>query len=159
MTVLSHLHPNFESVFSIEAANEPIMNATMTPGYGDCRHFSIFRSDFEFYSLISLTVQKNFVKVVRATELLLGISVPGFPALRSYHWHGSSVAHLRRRITDACGGNNPGLFNNGSAVVQALLEAIPILTAMEPGIGYLDLGACEGRSPLTTKSVFPSLVL
>ena len=42
MTFLSHLHPNFESVFSIEAANEPIMNATQTPGYGECKDFSIF---------------------------------------------------------------------------------------------------------------------
>ena len=42
MTFLSHLHPNFESVFSIEAVNEPIMNATMTPGYGDCMRFPYF---------------------------------------------------------------------------------------------------------------------
>jgi hypothetical protein len=38
MTALSHLHPNFESVFAIEAVNEPIMNATQTPGYGDCKY-------------------------------------------------------------------------------------------------------------------------
>ena len=36
MTFMSHLHPQFNSVFSIEAVNEPIMNATQTPGYGDC---------------------------------------------------------------------------------------------------------------------------
>jgi hypothetical protein len=40
MTFLSHLHPNFKSVFAIEAVNEPIMNASLTPGYGDCMHFS-----------------------------------------------------------------------------------------------------------------------
>ena len=156
MTVLSHLHPKFESVFSIEAANEPIMNATMTPGYGDCKHFSIFQSVFKLCSPISLTVQKNFVEVVRATEMLLEIAVPGIPALQSYR--ASKVADLSGRLTDACDADNSGLFNNGSAVVQALLDAIPILTAMESDVGYLDLGACEGRSPLTTKSAFPSSI-
>lgn len=36
MTSLSHLDPTFGSVFAIEAVNEPIMNAAMTPDYGDC---------------------------------------------------------------------------------------------------------------------------
>ena len=38
MTVLSHLDPAFASVVSIEAVNEPIMDATQTPGYGDCTY-------------------------------------------------------------------------------------------------------------------------
>lgn len=37
MTSLSHLDPNFASVFAIEAVNEPIMDADQTPGYGTCR--------------------------------------------------------------------------------------------------------------------------
>ncbi|KAG2152572.1 glycoside hydrolase family 5 protein [Suillus bovinus] len=56
MTALSHLDPDFGSVFAIEAINEPIMNATKTPNYG--------------------TFQKNFVQVIRAVELILGIFVP-----------------------------------------------------------------------------------
>lgn len=36
MAAMSHLDPDFGSVYSIEAVNEPIMNATQTPGYGDC---------------------------------------------------------------------------------------------------------------------------
>ena len=36
MTAVSHLDPDFESVFAIEAVNEPIMDASQTPGYGDC---------------------------------------------------------------------------------------------------------------------------
>lgn len=36
MTVLSHLDPVFSNVVSIEAVNEPMMNATFTPGYGTC---------------------------------------------------------------------------------------------------------------------------
>jgi hypothetical protein len=157
MTVLSHLHPNFQSVFSIEAANEPIMNATMTPGYGHCKRFSISRSVFELCALISLTVQKNFVGVVRATELLLGISVPGFPALKSHH--ASSISDLSRRLNDSCDGDGSGLFDPGSAVFRALKEAIPMLCGLEDDLGFLDLGACEGGTPITTKSVFPSSVL
>ena len=40
MTTLSHLHPDFGSVFAIEAVNEEIMDATKTPGYGDCKIFA-----------------------------------------------------------------------------------------------------------------------
>ena len=36
MTALSHLDPDFESVVSIHAVNEVIMNADLTPGYGEC---------------------------------------------------------------------------------------------------------------------------
>ena len=36
MTALTHLDSAFSSVFAIEAVNEPIMDATQTPGYGDC---------------------------------------------------------------------------------------------------------------------------
>ncbi|KAF8270697.1 glycoside hydrolase superfamily [Lactarius quietus] len=84
MTFLSHLHPHFESVFAIEAVNEPIMNATQTPGYGDCKHVS---------------TPEEFVEIVRATELLLGIVVPGVPALQPYN--ASSVSDLSNRLTDA----------------------------------------------------------
>ncbi|KAJ7725264.1 glycoside hydrolase [Mycena olivaceomarginata] len=52
MTTLSHVDPAFANAVAIEAVNEPIMDASQTPGYGD--------------------FQKNFVKVVRATEFLLG---------------------------------------------------------------------------------------
>ncbi|KAJ7460760.1 glycoside hydrolase family 5 protein [Mycena latifolia] len=61
MTTLSHADPAFSNVASIEAVNEPIMDASQTPDYGD--------------------FQKNFVKVVRATEFLLGVPTPGFGAV------------------------------------------------------------------------------
>ena len=91
---------------------------------------------------------------MRATELLLGIEVPGVSALSSYS--ASSVADLSGRLTDACSGDDSGIFNAGSAVVEALIEAIPILVELEIELGFLDLGACVGRSPLTTKSLFLS---
>ncbi|KAF7346038.1 Glycoside hydrolase family 5 protein [Mycena sanguinolenta] len=61
MTTLSHVDSAFANVVAIEAVNEPIMDATQTPGYGN--------------------FQQNFVKVLRATEFLLGVPSPGFPAL------------------------------------------------------------------------------
>ncbi|KAH9034624.1 glycoside hydrolase family 5 protein [Lactarius pseudohatsudake] len=128
MTALSHLHPNFKSVFSIQAANEPIMDASKTPGYGE--------------------FQKSFVAVVRATELLLGIEVPGIPALQ--YDNPSTAVGLGGLLTDACSGDDSGLFETGSAVVKAVTEAITILIDMELEFGSLDFGACKGRAPLTT---------
>ena len=39
MTALAHVHPAFESVFSLQAVNEPLMDANQTPGYGECACF------------------------------------------------------------------------------------------------------------------------
>ncbi|KAJ7132295.1 glycoside hydrolase superfamily [Mycena epipterygia] len=61
MTTLAHVDPAFANAVAIEAVNEPIMNADQTPGYGD--------------------FQQNFVRVVRATEFLLGVPAPGFGAI------------------------------------------------------------------------------
>lgn len=36
MTGLAHLDPMFKGAVSIQAVNEPIMDATLTPGYGEC---------------------------------------------------------------------------------------------------------------------------
>ncbi|KAH9166732.1 family 5 hypothetical beta glucosidase from glycoside dehydrogenase [Lactarius sanguifluus] len=119
MTALSHLHPNFKSVFSIQAVNEPIMDASKTPGYGE--------------------FQKSFVAVVRATELLLGIEVPGIPALQ--YDNPSTAVGLGGLLADACNGDNSGL---------QWTEAIGILVDMELEFPSLDFGACKGRAPLTT---------
>lgn len=35
-TFISHVDPAFGNVFAIEAVNEPLMDSTETPGYGDC---------------------------------------------------------------------------------------------------------------------------
>ncbi|KEP51496.1 glycoside hydrolase family 5 protein [Rhizoctonia solani 123E] len=56
MTAMTHIDPDFASVFAIEAINEPTMDANQTPGYGD--------------------YQKRFVKVVRMVEYALGIKCP-----------------------------------------------------------------------------------
>ncbi|KAI0258700.1 glycoside hydrolase family 5 protein [Gloeopeniophorella convolvens] len=126
MTVLSHTHPNFESVFSLQAANEPIMDAAKTPGYGD--------------------FQKNFVRTVRATELLLGIEVPGYPSLGS----APASSDMSAIFAHACTTDNSGLFSNASASVKAITEAIPILLDLSKQLGPLKFGAGRGRAPLTT---------
>lgn len=33
---MAHVDPSFNTVFAIEAVNEPLMDATKTPGYGGC---------------------------------------------------------------------------------------------------------------------------
>ncbi|KAF7975255.1 hypothetical protein HWV62_10124 [Athelia sp. TMB] len=54
MTFLSHAHPEFATVFTIEAVNEPIQDASQTPGLG--------------------RFETAFVLGVRAIEYLLGIT-------------------------------------------------------------------------------------
>ncbi len=90
---------------------------------------------------------------MRAAELLLGIAVPGVPALQSLN--PSTVSDLSGQIANACADDKSGLFESGSAVVTALTEAILILVEMEQELGSLDLGTGKGRSPLTAKLVFP----
>ena len=46
MTALSHLDPNFSTVAAIQAINEPIKDATRTPGLGECTSpYSFFTQD------------------------------------------------------------------------------------------------------------------
>ncbi|KAH6915732.1 glycoside hydrolase family 5 protein [Coprinopsis sp. MPI-PUGE-AT-0042] len=56
MTALSHLDPAWSNVFSIHAINEVMQDASKTPGYGE--------------------FQRDFVQIVRAVEMGLGIFSP-----------------------------------------------------------------------------------
>ncbi|KAJ2930020.1 hypothetical protein H1R20_g7076, partial [Candolleomyces eurysporus] len=100
MTALSHLDPAFRTVASLQAVNEPIMDASRTPGYGQ--------------------FQKNFVQVVRAVELALGIPVSGVAPL--------SVLSSSRNVTAALSAASglPNLFD--SEIRQVLQDMIPVLT-------------------------------
>ncbi|KAJ6485722.1 glycoside hydrolase family 5 protein [Mycena sanguinolenta] len=100
ITTLSHVDSAFANVVAIEAANEPIMDATQTPGYG--------------------TFQQNFVKVVRATEFLLGVPSPGFPALPAPA-NGNFTAMLPNV-------NLSSVFT--AEVLSVLLDAAPILVEL-----------------------------
>ncbi|KAF8749266.1 glycosyl hydrolase 5 (cellulase A) family [Rhizoctonia solani] len=56
MTAMTHTDPDWSSVFSIEAINEPARDANQTPGYGE--------------------YQKQYVQVVRLVEYALGVPCP-----------------------------------------------------------------------------------
>ncbi|KAK0482736.1 glycoside hydrolase family 5 protein [Armillaria novae-zelandiae] len=103
MSTLSHLDPDFSNVFAIEAVNEPTRDATQTPGYGD--------------------FQKNFVQVVRAVELTLGIDVP---------WSASSTMAITEtaNFTAALEDAASSLSCLNSEVCSALLDAVPILVEL-----------------------------
>ncbi|THG99809.1 hypothetical protein EW026_g2627 [Hermanssonia centrifuga] len=131
MTTLAHLDPNFGSAFAIEAVNEPIMNADETPGYGD--------------------FQMNFVKVVRAVELILGIPVPGAQLASKI-----TTSNFTAAIGTATSTNSNDIFND--EVKSALQAAAPILAqiAVElsiPTIFNFNLASApvhNQRSPLVT---------
>ena len=99
------------------------------------------------------SVQKNFVKTVRAVELLLGIPMEWYPALQGM----PSNADMGARLANACTTNSSGLFNPESTVVKALTEAVSILPGIIQDLGLpLDFGSCQGHTALTTKPVVSS---
>ncbi|KAJ3487873.1 hypothetical protein NLI96_g3230 [Meripilus lineatus] len=112
MTALSHLDPTFGSVFSIQAVNEPIMDANQTPGYGD--------------------FQKNFVRVVRAMELALGVSVPG-----TSHFSVSGSANFTIAITSAVNTASTNIFT--PEVKSVLEQSVPILLSVGHDLGILSI--------------------
>jgi len=125
MTFISHLHPSFSSVFSIEAANEPIMDATKTPGLGG--------------------FEKNFVRTVRAMELLLGVGVSGCPALGGT----ASITNLNQRLAKAQARNCLGLFT--SPVVDSLKQSFSMLPSIIKELGWnVNFAASHGQPPITT---------
>jgi hypothetical protein len=146
MTALSHVDPNYGSVFSIEAVNEQIMDATLTPGYGECWF------DLPISLTMTLTgfvaVSKNFVQVVRAVELTLGIPIPGIHASDDYS-KAANVTDGMRRVSDS------SLFN--SEVRKALAAAI-IPTAQIMAEFWLSPfphhPPTNPRESLVTKSVY-----
>jgi glucan endo-1,6-beta-glucosidase len=76
MTYLSHMHPAFKTVFSLEAINEPEMNYAITPGLDRCTcsaHAPIIPSFTSVRCSCNLIDEKSFVLGVRAIEFALGI--------------------------------------------------------------------------------------
>ncbi|KAJ7230653.1 glycoside hydrolase family 5 protein [Mycena pura] len=114
MTTLSHVDTAFANAVAIEAVNEPIMNADQTPDYGD--------------------FQKNFVRVVRATEFLLGVPTPGFGAMPAPA-NGNFTAMLPH-VSDSA------LFT--AEVRSVLQDTVPIL--LQLGV----IGLSHRKTPLIT---------
>lgn len=152
MTALSHLDPTFGSVFSIQAVNEPIMDANQTPGYGDCKSSITSSASYSDPSV----VQKNFVRVVRAMELALGVSVPG-----TSHFSVSGSANFTIAITSAVNTASTNIFT--PEVKSVLEQSVPILLSVGHDLGILsifDFGQekapkLNSREALVTKYVVP----
>jgi len=146
MTGLSHLHPDFSSVFAIEAVNEPIMDANQTPGYGDCKFLMAFRLP-SFCDML-LPDQKKFVETVRAMESLLGVN--GNRRRRDV----SASLNVTSVFDDMM---HKGPCGFGLEICQVLLEALPILTDISFELPGFNLGSIFGlnkQPPLMTKFVF-----
>ncbi|EJF64330.1 glycoside hydrolase [Dichomitus squalens LYAD-421 SS1] len=109
MTALSHLDSNFDSVFAIEAVNEPIMDATQTPGYGD--------------------FQQNFVQTIRAVEFILGV---GDPILDL----SANLAASSQNVTAAISATVNSSHEINPEVKAAILASIPILTELSFEMGF-----------------------
>ncbi|KAM5531475.1 hypothetical protein V8D89_014865 [Ganoderma adspersum] len=123
MTSLSHLDPSFGSVFSIEAVNEPIMDATKTPNYGD--------------------FQKNFVQTIRAVEFALGVGQPFLDL-------STSLRASSKNVTTSLNATISGSQQVNSQVQSAILASVPILVELSEELGFsLLLGVIGGkRDPL-----------
>ncbi|KAF5362976.1 hypothetical protein D9758_007129 [Tetrapyrgos nigripes] len=129
MTGLSHLHPDFSTVFSIHAINEPIMNASRTPGHGD--------------------YQRKFVKTVRAMESLLGIGTfdGTYKAKR-----GEDLLYISVDVGLAFSSSTKENCPFGD-VCDVIIEALPILGEVLDQLGSLELSSVfglVGQPPLET---------
>jgi len=67
MTFLSHVDPDFSTVFGIEAVNEPLMDASQTPEYGD------YLTDF---TLVVRTIELTLGLICLDDDLLSRFKVP-----------------------------------------------------------------------------------
>ena len=146
MTALSHLDSNFGSVFAIEAVNEPIMDATQTPGYGDCKHIRSDTFTIHLADTFPTLVQKNFVQTIRAVEFILGV---GDPILDL----SANLAVSSQNVTAAISATIGGSQEINPEVKAAILASIPIITQLSFELGFnLLLSALNRKKdPLVAK--------
>ncbi|KAI0714174.1 glycoside hydrolase family 5 protein [Cerioporus squamosus] len=111
MTAVSHLDPDFGAVFSIQAVNEPIQDATLTPGYGD--------------------FQKKFVQTLRAMELILGIGGPTLDLDINAELL-VSASNVTEAISATIGGSNVLDLD----VKTAILTSVPILVELSETLDF-----------------------
>lgn len=133
MTGLSHIDPVFASVASIHAVNEPLMDANLTPGYGNCKLFPISLLFFVWsISCIPPSFYSHEELCVRAScdGDLLGSSRRKF-ALRPVYLHRVECDGLDY---DHCQSRRP--FQWGSPICTGWFYAHP-----RKDIGGLGLGS------------------
>ncbi|KAI0794399.1 glycoside hydrolase superfamily [Fomes fomentarius] len=122
MTALSHLDSDFEAVFSIQAVNEPIMDSSRTPGYGD--------------------FQKNYVQTIRAVEYILGIGEPSLDLHLDLDLH-LSLSNVTAAISATATAASNAL---NLEVKKALLTAIPIIVDLSHKLNFkLDFRAATEK--------------
>ncbi|KAI0029966.1 glycoside hydrolase family 5 protein [Vararia minispora EC-137] len=127
MTALSHVHPNFSSVFAIQAVNEPITNASMTPGYGE--------------------FQVAFVQTVRLMEMMLGVGtatlassssaglLESLRSLGGLTLFSASLGQANALVDFA--GEAELMFSSSAS--QAVMNALPILMNVERQLGISNM--------------------
>ncbi|EJD41194.1 glycoside hydrolase family 5 protein [Auricularia subglabra TFB-10046 SS5] len=121
MTAVAHLDADFGSVFAIQAINEPIMDASQTPGLGQ--------------------YEVDFVQVVRAVERALGIYGRG----HGFDLDGAQAFNLNATLTSVS--KDPS--NGSPRVARALLKAIPALFDVARELGLPLFGVRRvNRQPL-----------
>lgn len=148
MTALSHLDPDFEAVFSIQAANEPIMDSSRTPGYGDCMRPLHCLTPCAVLTLCS--VQKNYVQTIRAVEYILGIGEPSLDLHLDLDLH-LSLSNVTAAISATATAASNAL---NLEVKKALLTAIPIIVDLSHKLNFkLDFKAAteKQKQPLVAK--------
>ena len=148
MTSLSHLDPNFGSVFSIEAVNEPIMDATKTPNYGDCGCALLSSQHYRLLTVCCPAVQKNFVQTIRAVEFALGVGQPFLDL-------SSNLRASSTNVTASLNATISGSQQVNSQVQEAILSSVPILVELSEELGFsLLLGVISGKKdPLVARQV------
>ncbi|KZW01212.1 glycoside hydrolase [Exidia glandulosa HHB12029] len=126
MTAISHVDPDFSSAFSIQAINEPIMDASQTPGLGQ-------------YDI-------DFVQVVRAVEASLGIFSGSNKFGLDVNLDSGSGINLNVTL-----GTAAAKAKGSPLVKSALLKSIPILFEVARDIGVPLTGVFQSnRKPLWT---------
>ncbi|KAJ3512951.1 hypothetical protein NLJ89_g3223 [Agrocybe chaxingu] len=125
ITALSHLHPDFSIVASIQSLNEPIMDANLTPGLGE--------------------YNKNFAQIIRAVEIALGIPVPGIAIGISANL--ASAANVTAAVSQAA--SLSSIFN--PEVRRALRDAIPMILYAANQLGMNTIFGLDGLRNLLRK--------
>jgi hypothetical protein len=162
MTYLSQCHPSFGSVFAIEAVNEPLMDATQTPGLGECKSCALVASSTgppespTRYSCILdriiVLVYQNFVQTVRLVEWFLQTKLPEFQA--------TGVAPTIQDLKEILVAPSTGTMDWPGPpvpvpVIHAFVHAFRMLLHVAGELNWqIDTCPSQDLSPLTTKFVF-----
>jgi hypothetical protein len=95
-------------------------------------------------------VQKNYVRIVRAMEWLIGVDVQGCSTLEG----SPNMTNLNERLAEARTRDNLGLLT--PPVVDALNQSFPMLYSIAQELDWtVDFSTFQERSVITTKFILP----